>query len=83
MFSVLQVEVPVAEAARGANVSEQGGEDRKRQVVEAGKTSLVAGKTGPSPREQQLEHEVAELIQAPRGAAALRAPRGDPLGRGS
>lgn len=47
MFSVLQGDVAVAEASRGANVSEQAGEDRTRQDLEAGKTSLIAGKTGP------------------------------------
>ena len=32
--------------------------------LEAGKSGLVAGKTGPSTREQQLEAGVSELTQA-------------------
>ena len=36
----------------------------KADFLEAGKTGLAAGKTGPSTREQQLEAEVEELTQA-------------------
>ncbi|MFL6044149.1 MAG: hypothetical protein ACJ72M_03420 [Propionibacteriaceae bacterium] len=32
--------------------------------MEAGKTALVAGRSGPSSREEQLEAEVVELTQA-------------------
>jgi len=42
--------VSVAEAARREKVSEQAIGNWKRQFLEAGKTSLVAGKTGPSSR---------------------------------
>lgn len=63
-MSVLAGEVTVAEAARRAKVSEQSVGNWKRQFLEAGKTGLVAGKSGPSTREQQLEAEVAELTQA-------------------
>lgn len=64
VLSVLQGEVSVAEAARREKVSEQAIGNWKRQFLEAGKTSLVAGKTGPLSREEQLEAEVAELTQA-------------------
>lgn len=59
VLSVLQGEVSVAGAARRERVSEQVIGNWKRQFLEAGKTSLVAGKTGPSSREEQLEAEVA------------------------
>ena len=36
----------------------------KAEFLEAGKTALVAGRSGPSSREEQLEAEVAELTQA-------------------
>lgn len=64
VLSVLAGEVSVAEAARRAKVSEQSVGNWKRQFLEAGRTGLVAGKSGPSTREQQLEAEVAELTQA-------------------
>ena len=37
--------------------------------VEAGKTALPAGKSGPSTREAQLEAQVADLTQASAEAA--------------
>ncbi|HZH21436.1 MAG TPA: transposase [Geodermatophilus sp.] len=61
VLSILAGEVTVAEAARRAKVSEQSVGNWKRQFLEAG---LVAGKSGPSTREAQLEAEVAELTQA-------------------
>ncbi|HEX3679255.1 MAG TPA: transposase [Galbitalea sp.] len=64
VLSVLQGEVSVAEAARREKVSEQAIGNWKRQFLEAGKSTLVAGETGPSSREQLLEVEVAELTQA-------------------
>src|SRR5699024_8087499 len=64
VLSVLAGEVTVAEAARRAKVSEQSVGDWKRQFLEAGRSGLVAGKAGPSSREQQLEAEVDELTQA-------------------
>lgn len=64
MLSGLAGEVPVAAAARRAKVSEQSVGNWKRQFLESGRASLVAGKFGPSTREAQLEAEVAELTQA-------------------
>jgi transposase len=61
---VLAGEVSVAEAARREKVSEQAFANWKRQFLEAGRAGLVAGKSGPSSREEQLEAEVAELTQA-------------------
>ncbi|SMF54483.1 Helix-turn-helix domain-containing protein, partial [Cellulosimicrobium cellulans J1] len=54
-MSVLAGEVTVAEAARRAKVSEQAVGNWKRAFLEAGRTGLAAGKSGPSTREQQLE----------------------------
>lgn len=64
VLSILAGELSVAEAARRAKVSEQSVGNWKRQFLEAGRTSLVAGKSGPSSLEQQLEAEVADLTQA-------------------
>ncbi len=79
-------------AARRAKVSEQSVGNWKRQFLESGRAGLVAGKSGPSTREQQLEAEVTELTQAlgeaavelrvwkksAEGAWAPYGPRGDP-----
>ena len=54
MLSILAGEITVAEAARRAKVSEQSVRNWKRQFLEAGKSGLGAGKSGPSTREQQL-----------------------------
>jgi transposase len=64
VLSVLAGELTVAEAARREKVSEQAIGNWKRQFLEAGKTALAAGRSGPSTREQQLEAEVSELTQA-------------------
>ena len=64
VLSILAGKITVAEAARRAKVSEQSVGNWKRQFLEAGKSGLVAGKSGPSTREQQLEVEVSELTQA-------------------
>ena len=64
VLSVLAGEITIAEAARREKVSEQSIGRWKLDFLEGGKTALVAGKSGPSTREQQLEDEVAELIQA-------------------
>ena len=69
VLSILAGEVSVAEAARRAKVSEQSVGNWKRQFLEAGKTSLVAGKAGLSTREAQPEAEVEDLTQAPGEAA--------------
>ena len=64
VLSILAGEITVAEAARRAKVSEQSVGNWKRQFLEAGKSGLAVGKSGPSTREQQLEAEVTELTQA-------------------
>lgn len=64
VLSVLAGEVSIAEAARREKISEQSIGRWKADFLEAGRTALVAGKSGPSTREQQLEAEVAELTQA-------------------
>ncbi len=57
VLSILAGEVTVAEAARRAKVSEQSVGNWKRQFLESGRAGLVAGKSGPSTREAQLEAE--------------------------
>lgn len=64
VLSVLAGEVTVAEAARRTKVSEQSVGNWKRQFLEGGRSGIVAGKSKPSSREQQLESEVADLTQA-------------------
>jgi transposase len=64
VLSVLAGEMTIAEAARREMVSEQSIGRWKADFLEAGKTALVAGKSGPSTREAQLEAEVADLTQA-------------------
>lgn len=63
VLSILAGEVTVAEAARKAKVSETTVGNWKRQFLDAGKAGM-AGRSGPSTREQQLEVEVADLTQA-------------------
>ena len=64
VLSILAGEITIAEAARKEKVSEQSIGRWKAEFLEAGKTALIVGKTGPSSREQQLEAEVTELTQA-------------------
>ena len=64
VLGVLAGEMSIAEAARKEKVSEQSTGRWKAEFLEAGKTALVAGRSGPSSREEQLEAEVAELTQA-------------------
>lgn len=64
VLSVLAGEMTVAEAARREKVSEQPIGRWRADFLEAGKTALAAGKSGPSAREEQLEAEVADLTQA-------------------
>ena len=64
VLSVLAGEMSIAEAARKEKGSEQSIGRWKAEFLEAGKTALVAGRSGPSSREEQLEAEVAELTQA-------------------
>jgi transposase len=64
VISVLAGELTIAEAARREKVSEQSIGRWKADFLEAGKTALAAGGSGPPTREQQLAAEVAELTQA-------------------
>ena len=64
VLAVLAGEVSIAEAARKEKVSEQSISRWKAEFLEAGKTALASGKSGPSTREEQLEAEVADLTQA-------------------
>jgi len=64
VLSVIAGEMTVAEAARREKVSGQSIGRCKADFLEAGKTALAAGKSGPSTREEQLEAEVADLTQA-------------------
>lgn len=47
VLNVLAGEVSIAEAARGEKVSEQSIGGWKAEFLEAGKTALVAGRSGP------------------------------------
>jgi transposase len=63
VLAILAGEMSIAEAARKGSFRAvswpvEGG------VHEAGRTALVAGRSGPSSREEQLEAEVVELTQA-------------------
>jgi transposase len=64
VLAILAGEMSMAEAARKEKVSEQSIGRWKAEFIEAGKTALVAGRSGPSSREEQLEAEVMELTQA-------------------
>jgi transposase len=64
VLAILAGEMSIAEAARKEKVSEQSIGRWKAEFIEAGKTALVAGRSGPSSREEQLEAEVVELTQA-------------------
>ena len=64
VLSILAGDISLAEAARREKVSEQSLGGWKAEFLEGGKAALVAGKTDPSSREEQLEAEVAELTQA-------------------
>jgi transposase len=61
---ILAGEMSIAEVARKEKVSEQSIGRWKAEFIEAGRTALVAGRSGPSSREEQLEAEVVELTQA-------------------
>jgi transposase len=64
VLSVIAGELSIAEAARREKISEQSIGRWKADFLEAGKTALAAGKSGPSTREAQLEAEVEDLTQA-------------------
>lgn len=55
VLSVLAGELSIAEVARREKVSEQSIGRWKADFLEAGKTALAAGRSGPSTREEQLE----------------------------
>ena len=92
VLAILAGEMSIAEAARKEKVSEQSIGRWKAEFIDAGRTALVAGRSGPSSREEQLESEVVELTQAlvrrmsscwsgrraRRAGWALRGPRGNP-----
>ena len=58
VLAILAGEMSIAEAARKEKVSEQSIGRWKAEFIEAGRTALVAGRSGPSSREEQLEAEV-------------------------
>jgi transposase len=64
VLAILAGEMAIAEAARKEKVSEQSIRRWKAEFIEAGRTALVAGRSVPSSREEQLEAEVVELTQA-------------------
>lgn len=64
VLSVLAGEMSIAEAARKEKVSEQSIGRWKADFLEAGRTALTAGRSGPSTREEQLETQIAELTTA-------------------
>jgi transposase len=64
VLAILAGEISIAEAARKEKVSEQSIGRWKAEFIEAGRTALVAGRSGPSSREEQLAAEVVELTQA-------------------
>jgi len=64
VLSVLAGEVSMAEAARREKVSETSIGKWKAEFLEAGKTALTAGRSGPTSREAQLEAEVDDLTRA-------------------
>lgn len=54
----------MAEAARREGVSETSIGKWKAEFLEAGKSALTAGRSGPTSRESQLEAEVDDLTRA-------------------
>ena len=62
VFSVVNGELSVAEAARRSKVSEQSISNWKRQFLEGGKQGLADGtRAGSNPRVQRLEGEIEDL----------------------
>lgn len=64
VLSVFAGEMSIAEAVRWERVSEQLIGRWRADFLEAGKTALAAGRSGPSTREEQLEAQVELLTQA-------------------
>jgi transposase len=68
VLSMITGEMTIAEAARREQISEQSLGRWKADFLQPGKTALVAGRSGPSTREEQLEAEVPDLTQGLREA---------------
>ena len=66
VLGVIAGEMSVAGAARREEIGEESIGRWKADFLEAGKTAPVAGKSGPSTREEQAEAEVAELTPGAR-----------------
>ncbi len=64
VLSVLSGETTIAQAARKEQVFEQSIGRWKAEFLEAGRTALAAGRSGPSSREDQLAAQVEDLTQA-------------------
>ena len=64
VLSFLAGEMSVAEAARRSKVFEQSVGNGKREFLQAGRSGVAAGESGPSTGEARLEAEVAGLTQA-------------------
>ncbi len=64
VLSVLSGETTIAQAARKEQVCEQSIGRWKAEFLEAGRTALAAGRSGPSSREDQLAAQVEDLTQA-------------------
>ena len=68
VLAILAGEISLAEAARKEKVSEQSIGRWKAEFIEAGRTALVAGRSGPSSREEQLEAEIQAAVRRMRQA---------------
>ena len=64
VLSVLSGETTIAQAARKEQVCEQSIGRWKAEFLEAGRTALAAGRSGPSSREDQLAAQVEDLTRA-------------------
>lgn len=64
LLSILSREMSLAEAGRRENVSGQSIGRWKSELLEVGKVTLVAGKTGPPSREEPLKAAVSEFREA-------------------
>lgn len=64
VLAVLAGEASVAEAVRKEKVSEQSVGRWRAEFLEAGRSAMAAGRSGPSTREEQLQARVEDLTQA-------------------
>ncbi len=69
---MLSVIAGVMTIARREKISEQSIGRWKAELLEAGETALVAGRSEPTSRDERLEAEVVELTQARGEAAEIR-----------